>query len=133
MLFLNIKVIIEVSKKEVIIIMGKDFRLKLEKVFDFLGEIIAFFTIVIWAVWCVDTNVSFLPSTVRSILDFAKNWGTLLLVAVEGFECTIKRNIIIRIVFYLLLAVVIIFQFFPDTWAAIMTKVPGAVVTTTGA
>ena len=113
--------------------MGKEFRLKLEKVFDFLGEIIAFFTIVIWAVWCVDTNVSFLPSTVRAILDFAKNWGTLLLVAVEGFECTIKRNIIIRIVFYLLLAVVIIFQFFPDTWAAIMTKVPGAVVTTTGA
>lgn len=133
LLFLNIKVIIEVSKKEVIIIMGKEFRLKLEKVFDFLGEIIAFITIAIWAVWCIDTNFSFLPPTIRAILDFAKNWGTLLLVAVEGFECTIKRNIIIRIVFYLLLAVVIIFQFFPDTWNVIITKVPGAVVTTTGA
>ena len=133
MLFLNIKVIIEVSKKEAIIIMGKDFRLKLEKVFDFLGEIIAFITIAIWAVWCIDTNFAFLPPTIRAILDAARYGGTLILVAVEGFECTIKRNIVIRLIFYALLAVVIIFTFFRGTWDAIITKVPGAVVTTTGA
>ena len=111
----------------------KEFRLQLEKVFDFLGEIIAFVTIAIWAVVIIDTNFGFLPTTLRSIFEISRYWSLLILVAVEGFECTIKRNIIIRIVFYLLLAVVIIFQFFPDTWAAIMTKVPGAVVTTTGA
>ena len=110
--------------------MGKDFRLKLEKVFDFLGEIIAFFTIAIWAVWCIDTNFGFLPSTIRAIFDVSRYWGTLLLVAVEGFECTIKRNIIIRLVFYILLAVVIIFSFFPGTWDWMISYVPGAVVTT---
>ena len=38
----------------------KEFRLKLEKVFDFLGEIIAFLTIAIWAVVIIDTNFGFL-------------------------------------------------------------------------
>ena len=78
----------------------KEFRLKLEKVFDFLGEIIAFLTIAIWAVVIIDTNFGFLPTTLRSIFEISRYWSLLILVAIEGFECTIKRNIVIRLIFY---------------------------------
>jgi len=111
----------------------KEFRLQLEKVFDFLGEIIAFVTIAIWAVVIIDTNFGFLPTTLRSIFEISRYWSLLILVAVEGFECTIKRNIFIRLIFYILLAVVIIGSFFPDTYKWLISYVPGAVVTTAGA
>ena len=108
----------------------KEFRLQLEKVFDFLGEIIAFVVIAVWAVYIIDTNFGFLPEVLRNIFAHIQYWGLLVLVAVEGFECTIKRNIIIRLVFYALLAVVIIFSFFPKTYDWLISYVPGAVVPT---
>lgn len=108
----------------------KEFRLQLEKVFDFLGEIIAFLVIAIWAVYIIDTNFVFLPEVLRNIFAYVRYWGLLVLVAVEGFECTIKRNIIIRLIFYILLAVVVIFSFFPDTYNMLIAYVPGAVVPT---
>ena len=104
--------------------MGKDFRLKLEKVFDFLGEILAFLVILIWVAEVIDTKVGFLPTEWRGIVVYSRQWGTVLLLAVEGFECTIKRNIIIRLLFYALLAVLIVFLFMPEQYDWLMSYVP---------
>ena len=96
--------------------MGKDFRMKLEKLFDVLGEILAFVTIVVWVLVIINQNFNFLPSTIADILSVSKSWLLLALVGVVGFEATIKRNIIVRLVFYILLAILIIFHCFPGTY-----------------
>lgn len=96
--------------------MSKDFRMKLEKLFDVLGEILAFVTIVVWVLVIINQNFNFLPSTIADILSVSKSWLLLALVGVVGFEATIKRNILIRLVFYILLAILIIFHCFPGTY-----------------
>ena len=96
--------------------MSKEFRMKLEKVFDVLGEILAFVTAVVWALVIIDQNFPFLPTKMVDIFNIAKSWLLLALVAIVGLEATIKGNIIIRILFYLVLAVLIIFHCFPGTY-----------------
>ncbi len=94
----------------------KDFRESLEKVFDVLGEIVAIVTLIVWILVIINQNFHFLPTQINDILTVAKAWLLIGLVAIVGFEATIKRNILIRIIFYLLLAVLIIFHFFPGTY-----------------
>ena len=91
--------------------MGKEFREKLEKVFDFLGEIIAFVAAVI-----INQTWPFLPDIVVSIFNIAKAWLLLVLVGVVGLEATIKRNFFIRLLFYIILAILVIFHCFPATY-----------------
>ena len=94
----------------------KEFREKLEKVFDVLVEILAIATLIVWILVIINQNFHFLPTQMADILTVAKAWMLIALVAIVGFEATIKRNILIRIIFYLLLAVLIIFHFFPGTY-----------------
>ncbi len=96
--------------------MSKEFREKLEKVFDVLGEILAFVTAVVWVLVIIHQNFNFLPQKMVDIFNVSRTWLLLALVAVVGLEATIKRNILVRIFFYLLLAVLIIFHFFPGTY-----------------
>lgn len=92
----------------------------LEKFLDILGEILAFLTIALYAVLIVNANWTFIPQgTFYNILLVAKTYASLAVVAVVGLECVVKRNFIIKLIFFVLLAVVIIFQFFPGTWANI--------------
>lgn len=92
----------------------------LEKALDLLGEILAFLTIALYAVLIVNANWNFIPEgTFYNILLVARSYASLAVVAVVGLECVVKRNFIIKLIFFILLAVVIIFQFFPGTWANI--------------
>ncbi len=106
--------------------MGKEFREKLEKVFDVLGEIVAFVAAVVWALVIVNLTFDFLPPVVVAIFDIAKSWLLLVLVGIVGLEATIKRNFIIRLLFYIVLAVLIIFHCFPDTYRSIIDVVQQA-------
>jgi len=96
--------------------MDKETRLKLEKVFDVLGEILAFVTAIVWALVIIDQNFSFLPEQFVNIFNVVKAWLLLILVGVVGLEATIKRNFIIRLIFYIVLAILIIFHCFPGTY-----------------
>jgi len=103
----------------------KEFRESLEKVFDVLGEILAFLTAVVWVLVIIDQNFHFLPAEVGNIFNVSKTWLLLGLVGIVGLEATIKRNIIIRIFFYLILAILIIFHCFPGTYEYLIGLVPG--------
>ena len=94
----------------------KEFREGLGRVFDVLGKILALLTLIVWILIIINQNFAFLPTQVADVLTVAKAWMLIGLVAVVGFEATIERNILIRIIFYLLLAVLIIFHFFPGTY-----------------
>ena len=88
----------------------------LEKVFDILGEIIAVVLVITFALLIIDANFKFLPDVLYNILTVIRNYGALVLIAVVGLEAISKRNIIFRIIFYLLLALIVVFLFFPGTY-----------------
>ena len=89
----------------------------LEKLLDLLGEILAFLTIALYAVLIIDANWSFIPrGSLYDILQIAKTYASLAVVVVVGLECVVKRSFLTKLIFFVLLAIVIIFQFFPGTW-----------------
>lgn len=94
---------------------------RLEKILDFLGEILALITTIVYAVLIINANWSFIPADhiVYTIFVVIKTYGLLALLTIVGLEAVVKRNFIIRIVFLLLIAVIIVFQFFPGTWDSI--------------
>ncbi len=96
--------------------MGKETRESLEKVLDVLGEILAFVTAVVWALVIINQNFPFLPQVVVNVFNVAKAWLLLVLVGVVGLEATIKRNFVIRLIFYIVMAILIIFHCFPGTY-----------------
>lgn len=88
-----------------------------EKVFDILGEILAVATVVLYVVLIINANWAFIPQgTFLDILLIIKNYAALLVVAIVGFEAMVKRNFVFKLIYIILLAVIIVFQFFPGTW-----------------
>ena len=87
----------------------------MQKLLDFLGKLIAIVWLVSFVLWVTNANWHYLDSVgiVVTILNIIHEWGALALVGVVGFEAVAKRKLITKILFLLLLAVCVIFMFFP--------------------
>ena len=89
----------------------------MSKVWDIIGEILAVVLVLVYAVLIINANFSFIPEgTIMNILEILRTYGSLLLVAVVGLEAISKRNVIFQIIFVLLLALIVVFMFFPGTY-----------------
>ncbi len=96
----------------------------LEKVFDIIGEILAVLLVVVYIVLIINANFPFIENaTVLNILEIARTYGSLLLVAVVGLEAMSKRNLVFQIIFLAMLAIVVVFLFFPDTYSNLIDLV----------
>lgn len=90
---------------------------KMEKVWDIIGEILAVVMVLVYALLIINANFSFIPDgTFMNILEILRTYGSLLLVAVVGLEAISKRNIVFQIIFLALLALIVVFMFFPGTY-----------------
>ncbi len=90
---------------------------KSEKLFDILGEILAVVLVITYALLIVDANFNFIPEgTIMNILEILRTYGSLALVGVVGLEAISKRNLIFKIIFLALMALIVIFLFFPGTY-----------------
>lgn len=99
----------------------------LSKVFDFLNKFLAFVVIVAYVIFAINANWTFINNdVVLSIINAIMRYGPLAICGLVLVEFAIKRNIIIQIVVYALIALAVIFQFFPDTFAAMVTQINGA-------
>ena len=93
---------------------------KLEKTLDLLGEILGFLTVALYAILIINGTWQFIPEgNLYNILIVAKNYAALVVVAIVGLEAAVKRGFIFKLAFLILLAIIVIFQFFPGTWANI--------------
>ena len=90
----------------------------MEKFWDILGEILAVMLVIVYAVLIINANFNFIPAgIIMQILEILRNYGSLALVGVVGMEAMSKRNIIFKILFLALCALIVVFLFFPDTYA----------------
>lgn len=98
--------------------MGKDsgWKQKLSSVFDIIGEILAVVLVLVFAILLLNAEFDFLANaeTFRRILEGIRGYGTLLLVAIVGLEAMVKRNFILFLIFAAIIALCVIFMFFPD-------------------
>ena len=82
-----------------------------------LAETIAFFTIIIYLVLLINANWSFInPGSFLNVLNALKVYAPLALLLVVGLQVTSKQPFFIRVIFYVAITAIIIFQFFPATW-----------------
>lgn len=88
----------------------------IKKFLDLLGGICAFLTVAVYALLIINASWEFLPLELYNVLVVCRTWAPLVVVAITGFEFTRGRSLIMKILFYVLVAAVIVSMFFPDTW-----------------
>lgn len=96
---------------------------KLKKLFDLLGKVIAVSLVVIWVLLLVNAQWAFLPAWLFNIFSICKEYGTLVLLGVVGLEAMSDKPFIFRVIFYALCAIIVIFLFFPGTYANLISLV----------
>ena len=97
---------------------------KSEKFFDIIGEILAVVLVLVYVVLILNANFSFIPEGVfLNILEILRTYGSLILVGVVGLEAMSKRNLVFQIIFIALLALIVVFMFFPGTYENLINLV----------
>lgn len=81
-----------------------------------LGEIIAYFTIVLYLVLILNANFHFISNSLLYYLRILQIYAPIALITVFGLRVASKRGLFVRILFYIIIATIIVFSFFPDTW-----------------
>ena len=98
----------------------------LSKVFNVINTICAFIVLVVLALTAINANWTFISNeTVLTIFEYILRFGPLIVCSLVMVEFAIKRNIILQIIIYLIIAVAVIFQFFPGTFDAIVDSING--------
>ncbi len=92
---------------------------------DWLGGICAFITVIVYGVLIIHANWNFIPGDFLNFLAILRTWAPLIVVAITGLEFTQGKSLIVRIIFYCLVAVVVISMFFPETWTQFVGYVNG--------
>lgn len=100
---------------------------KLEKVFDIIGEILAVVLVIVFALLIIDANFPFLDNVewLKNAFEIIRTYGALLLIAVVGLEAMAKRNFVFQIIFLALLALIVVFLFFPGTYESFIGMIKG--------
>ncbi len=99
----------------------------LKSLLDILGGIAAFLTVAVYLVLIIHGNWAFLPEKVYNVLVVIRTWAPLVVVAITGLEFVSTKGFILKLIFLIALAGIVIFMFFPGTWNAFVGIVNGAV------
>ena len=98
---------------------------KMSKFWDVLGEILAVIFILSFAFMILNATFGWIQDpTVLQIFDYVRNFGALLIAGVVGLEAISKRNIVIQIIFIAIMAIIVIFLFFPGTYQNLIGLIP---------
>lgn len=91
-----------------------------KQILDVIGCIAAAITILVYLVLCINATWEFIPETsfIMNVLKVIKTYAPLVVVGIVGLEFIANKHIAIRIIFYIMIAIVVIFMFFPGTWSS---------------
>lgn len=94
---------------------GKEVR---RQILDVIGMLAAAVTILVYVVLCIDAQWSFIPadSFIMNVLRVIQTYAPLVVVGIVGLEFVSTKNLITKIIFYVAIAIVVVFMFFPSTW-----------------
>lgn len=106
--------------------MGKNWKNSLSKVFDVIGEVLAVVYVVVFALLLIDAQWPFISNVDWLYAVFKGIWfyGAFVIAAIVGLEAMVKRNFLFFIIFLALLAICVIFIFFPGTYENLLSFIP---------
>lgn len=89
-----------------------------KQVFSAIGCLAAALTIVVYLVLCIHSAWPFIneASFIYNVLIVVRTWAPLVVVGITGLEFVSNKGLLIRVIFYVAIALVVIFMFFPSTW-----------------
>ncbi len=94
------------------------------KIWDILGEILAIVLVIDYALLITNASFNYIPEgTLKNILEIIRTYGSIALMGLVGMETVAKRNIVFKIVFIALFALVVVFMFFPGTYENLINLV----------
>lgn len=100
--------------------MGKNsgWKQAMEKVFDVIGEILAVIYILVFILLLINANWDFLSGVpwLLNVFKIIWQYGAFVIAAIVGLEAMVKRNFLFFLIFCALIAVCVIFMFFPGTY-----------------
>lgn len=104
---------------------GKEVR---KQILSAIGCIAAAITILTYLVLCIHSQWNFIDetSTLYNLLLVIKTWAPLIVVGICGWEFVADKGLLWRIVFYVSVALIVIFMFFPSTWSQFVGIVDSA-------
>ncbi len=86
----------------------------MKQFYNVLGQIFGFLTIALYAFLFISTVVDFnVPSNIMDILQNIKFYAVIIVVGLAGLEFVAGKKLL-AFIYFILLAVVIIFSFFPE-------------------
>lgn len=95
---------------------GKEVR---RQILDVVGMLAAVITIIAYVVLCINAQWSFIPadSFVMNVLRVIQTYAPLVVVGIVGLEFVSTKGLITKLVFYIAIAIIVVFMFFPSTWS----------------
>ncbi len=84
---------------------------------DLIAGWLAFATAILYAILIFNANFLFMSTGMLDVFRVILVYMPLVLVAIVGLEFTMKRSLITRVAFLVVLTIIVLFQFFPNTWA----------------
>lgn len=89
-----------------------------KQILDVIGMLAAAVTILVYLVLCINATWEFIPadSFVMNVLRVIQTYAPLIVVGLVGLEFVSGKNLVTRIIFYVAIALVVVFMFFPGTW-----------------
>ena len=105
---------------------NQDWKYKLSNTFDKVGEICAVVYVVVFAMLLIDAQWPFLSNVEWLYAIFKAVWfyGAFVVAGVVGLEAMVRRNTFFFLIFLALLALCVIFIFFPETYANLLNMLP---------
>ena len=106
---------IEIKEMKNMVDNGKEVR---KQILSCIGCVAAAVTIIAYLVLCIHSAWNFIDETsfIYNVLVIVRTWAPLVVVGITGLEFIADKNIIIKVVFYVAIALVVVFMFFPSTW-----------------
>lgn len=90
-----------------------------KQILSCIGNIAAAITIITYLLLCINSTWPFINETsfIYNVLAVIKTWAPLVVVGITGLEFVANKSLVVRIVFYVAIALVVVFMFFPATWS----------------
>ena len=90
-----------------------------KQILSCVGSIAAAITIVTYLVLAINSTWTFIDgsSFIYNVLMVIRTWAPLIVVGITGLEFVSNKSLVVRVVFYVAIALVVVFLCLPDAWS----------------
>lgn len=95
----------------------------MKKLINVLGQLAGFLTVLLFAFLIINQTFDFgLPAEIINLLSTIKNYAIYVVLGLAGLELVANTRIL-ALIYFILLAIVVLFSLFNDIWVEIISMI----------